>query len=345
MGQPLTREPVVILEAWGVSGGKHDPEKGVVFGVKVLGLVSRNGRRYSPAASRKAIPLIEAAGVYVNHPLERPLSSSQPVPRLIQDRFARLKNIQPDSKGELFGDLHYRKKHWFTEQFREAVDDDPVGIGLSLNAHGYGARQSDGMILVEEITKVNSVDLVDGPATTMGLWEQTDMADPLAPSLDTGMGSGGDWRAQLGELIKSIAMDASLDKAACKKKIMQALKLLDDSAEAGPANDTEMMEQLRAVPLPVARKAGERLDGLLLRERVEQRKEAAKKAGLPEIALTEQFISDLAAAPDTKVAAMIADRHKLLQAVQKPISLPDDFKVPGAVTGNTVTDLSKKYFG
>src|SRR5581483_9249417 len=58
-----------------------DREAGVVRGVKILGLESRNGRTYLPAALAGSIRLYEGAKVNVNHPKGHPQA-----PRDYQDR-------------------------------------------------------------------------------------------------------------------------------------------------------------------------------------------------------------------------------------------------------------------
>ena len=58
-----------------------DAAAGVVRGVKILGLTSRNGRSYKPEALAAAIPLYEGAKVNVNHPRGAPTA-----PRDYQDR-------------------------------------------------------------------------------------------------------------------------------------------------------------------------------------------------------------------------------------------------------------------
>jgi hypothetical protein len=49
-----------------------DREAGVIRGVKVLGLESRNGRTYLPEALAQAAQLYEDAKVNVNHPKGNP---------------------------------------------------------------------------------------------------------------------------------------------------------------------------------------------------------------------------------------------------------------------------------
>ena len=58
-----------------------DREAGVLRGVKILGLQSRNGRSYLPEALSAASKLYEGAKVNVNHPKGNPLAPRSPASR------------------------------------------------------------------------------------------------------------------------------------------------------------------------------------------------------------------------------------------------------------------------
>ena len=64
-----------------------DRTVGVIRGIKVLGLHSRNGREYSPQALARAVSLYEGAKVNVNHPKGHPLA-----PRDYQERIGVVRN-------------------------------------------------------------------------------------------------------------------------------------------------------------------------------------------------------------------------------------------------------------
>ena len=60
-----------LFDSRGVRMGV-DRQAGVIRGVKILGLESRNGRSYLPEALSQAAPLYEGAKVNVNHPKSGP---------------------------------------------------------------------------------------------------------------------------------------------------------------------------------------------------------------------------------------------------------------------------------
>lgn len=145
-----------------------DREKGIVRGVKILGESSANGRDYPAATRRAAQPILEGAKVNINHP------SKPGDPRAFEDRFAIIRDVKDTAQGT-FGDLHFNPKHQVAEQFIWWAVNEPSAIGLSINAAGKVKRRG-GRDIVEEITRVDSVDLVSDPATTNGLFEQKNMS-------------------------------------------------------------------------------------------------------------------------------------------------------------------------
>lgn len=145
-----------------------DTDAGVIYGVKVLGPKSRNGRIYEDAAIRRAVPMYEGVTVNLNH--QRIESGSRSVPdRQIQDRWGVLRNARY-ADGSVFADLHYLKNHPMTPQLIEAAERFPDTFGLSHDAAG-DEQVVDGERRVIELFEIRSVDVVAEPATNNGLFE------------------------------------------------------------------------------------------------------------------------------------------------------------------------------
>ena len=140
-------------------------EAGLIRGVKLLGLSSKNNRRYSEQALAKALDskIYEGATVYVDHPPRGNQSRSY------RDRFARIEAVRQNKDG-LFGDLRFNPRHPLAEQIVWDATHKTEGVGLSHNIVA-GCRSDKSGEIIEEITKVHSVDLVDNPATTRTLFE------------------------------------------------------------------------------------------------------------------------------------------------------------------------------
>lgn len=143
-----------------------DRQIGILRGVKLIGLQSRNGRRYRESALHSAATLYEGAKVNVNHPKAGPLA-----PRDYQDRLGVIRDVELRAGQGLFGDLHFNPKHALAEQLLWDAEHNPGNVGFSHNVLARLTRESE-QAIVEEITKVQSVDLVADPATTQGLFEQ-----------------------------------------------------------------------------------------------------------------------------------------------------------------------------
>jgi hypothetical protein len=144
-----------------------DRQAGVIRGVKILGLHSRNGRSYLPEALAGAAGLYEEAKVNVNHPKGNPGG-----PRDYQDRIGVIRNVAVRCGEGLFADFHFNPKHALAEQLVWDAEHAPENVGFSHNVQAQTRRQGDRLV-VEAITKVQGVDLVADPATTRGLFESS----------------------------------------------------------------------------------------------------------------------------------------------------------------------------
>jgi hypothetical protein len=160
-----------------------DRTAGVIRGVKLLGLMSRNGRRYREHALVEAVGLYEGAKVNINHPKGHPLS-----PRDYQDRLGVVRGVQFRSGEGLFGDLHFNPKHALSEQLVWDAEHAPQNVGMSHNVLARTSRHGDETV-VEAITKVQSIDLVADPATTSGLYEHSESREARDESQERGNGS------------------------------------------------------------------------------------------------------------------------------------------------------------
>lgn len=150
-------------------GVSLEVESGIIRGVKILGLESKNGRTYLKEAVVRAQSLYEGAKVNVNHPDGDPRQ-----PRDYRDRIGHIANIrvegsEPSTTG-LFADFHFNPKHPVAEQLVWDANNQPQAVGFSHNIEARTVKR-DGQVIIEEIRRVQSVDLVADPATTKGLFE------------------------------------------------------------------------------------------------------------------------------------------------------------------------------
>jgi hypothetical protein len=141
-------------------------KNGVIEGVKICGTKSRNGRHYPQAVLDAAINLYEEAPVYVFHGRKGKRERNP------GEHFGALRNVHAQADGKigtgLYGDLHVKQSHPMA-QF--VLESDGRQFGLSHNAD---VDMNDDETEVLKILAINSVDLVDDPATTVNLFEEVD---------------------------------------------------------------------------------------------------------------------------------------------------------------------------
>ena len=203
----IIRESVMSTSALRV-----DRKAGIIHGVKVLGLVSENGRRYTPAAVKAAAKLYEGVRVNVDHPEK---DASQP--RSAYDRLGKLINIRYVEGEGLYGDLEILMTHPMAKRICEAAERMPDAFGMSHNAQGEGEENKDGTFVVSKIVEVRHVDLVADPATTKSLSESTSMKK-MKESNEKAMQIAKEW-----ERLQKIAADNAYK--AKDNKIHQAWSL------------------------------------------------------------------------------------------------------------------------
>jgi len=142
--------------------GAVDRNKCIVYGVKVLGFNSMNGRIYDPQAIRDAVPLYENAPVNKDHKTEAPLFS---------DRLGWLQNVRFTPEG-LYADFRYNPHADGIESFLWFAENNGLGdVGFSHLVSGKSIPDQDGTERVVRIDRVRSVDLVANPATTTTIFE------------------------------------------------------------------------------------------------------------------------------------------------------------------------------
>lgn len=162
---------------------KLDEANGIIFRVKVLGRFSRNnhglleaenGTEYSLGCMKRALDDYEGKKVKCDHPEDRAQPAKE---RPVAVTLGVLRNcvIESDESGEpaIWADLHCLTSH---PMYPRVIEDVKKGLGvygLSHNAAAARERFDRGSkrLVIEELSTVRSVDLVDKPATNRTLWE------------------------------------------------------------------------------------------------------------------------------------------------------------------------------
>ena len=196
----LVLEATLGVEQLAAGQSRVDREHGVIRGVKVVGLRSRNRARvlgflpgqwgdaadkpyeYSLEALRQAVSLYENASVYSDHPqfgYDDQGRRVMPPPdvRSNRDLVGWLENCHvvetgnPDVDG-IYGDFHLVKTHELAAGIFEIADRNASKLGLSHEALWNDPKVVDGRIVLNRIDEVFAVALVSvRPGTTNGLFE------------------------------------------------------------------------------------------------------------------------------------------------------------------------------
>jgi hypothetical protein len=282
-----------LLQEFVDSGGARlrvDRGAGIIRGVKLLGLESRNRRRYREEALAAAVGLYEGAKVNINHPKGHPLS-----PRDYQDRLGVIRSVEFRTGEGLFGDLHFNPKHNLSEQLVWDAENASKNVGLSHNVLARVARTGDDTV-VEAITKVQSIDLVADPATTSGLFEQ--MEGQLPSAGDSSRSEGMRWDALTIEQLELNRPD-----------LAQELRRVHESELAQLRNELDEMATREA-----AAERRQRISELLFKHGLPlPNGEASSRRFL----LSEQFLQSLmSAADDRALEQLVRERAELIRAAR-----------------------------
>lgn len=154
-----------------ITADRVDREAGIIYGVRMAGLSSKNKRDYIPEAYKQAIK----AGHYEGKPcnIDHVKEGEQ---TKVASRFGVWHDAEYREKPEpgVYGNLHYIKSHSLANNVCEAAERKELNsaFGMSHDAYAGNCRPGvNGRVIVESIESVKSIDLVADPATTKGLFE------------------------------------------------------------------------------------------------------------------------------------------------------------------------------
>jgi hypothetical protein len=144
------------------AGATIDRDNGIIKNMILLASESLNGRRYTDNCMNAAIPLFEGAQAYMDH--------GEDVNRSFRDLVGGYSNVRFE-EGKVKGDLLLICEDAVKEKIFNIAEKFPNLAGNSIDASGkyYREGQTD---VVEELTVVNSIDIVTKPATTKGFFEE-----------------------------------------------------------------------------------------------------------------------------------------------------------------------------
>ena len=134
----------------------------VIRNCLIVGRTSRHGYEYLDEALRSAVGLYEGCRCYTGHE-SRGRSGS------FGERIGVFRDARVTELG-IAADLHYNPNHPLAGQLVYDAKNNPEVLGFSQHAETIRGHRN-GKEVVESIVKVHSVDLVNAPATTSGIFE------------------------------------------------------------------------------------------------------------------------------------------------------------------------------
>jgi hypothetical protein len=153
----------------------HGEKNNVIENVKLLGWESKNGRVYEKVNAPKWLPLYENAPVNLNH------TAGGAPHRVVQERFGWVEGCSVKDDGIYADRLVFNPHSSYAEEFRWWATHNPAKLGMSHDAEGEGETK-EGVLHVENVVKVHSVDLVADGATVKGLFEHKEPKMPETPA-------------------------------------------------------------------------------------------------------------------------------------------------------------------
>ena len=346
----MAKRLISVIEDARSNNLRVDRKNGIIRGVKILGLVSENGRRYTPNAVKDAIGMYEGIRVNIDHP-EKPDDI-----RSAEARFGKLINVHFVEGEGLYGDLEFLRSHPMAERICEAAERMPDAFGLSHNAQGEGDENKDGIFVVSKIVEVRHVDVVADPATTKSLSEARKMEYKMreeeaeikktmeADNAEFGakaaeiLNGEGDTASKVQELVKLVhdlygdtEMDYEDESEAedPSEEVEKEKKMEEEATERMLGNESEAMDEKEKKTAEEAEEA-EETDGMYMTKAKEEEEKKKKPmeskrsfirraAKACSVELSESAIKDLSLLPRDAAVRQIR-RIALAQKASRPRS-------------------------
>lgn len=169
--KPASSEADIVercdYETSGVEFTEADESAGLLRGVKLLGLRSRNRRSYDTDGVRESAPkVLVGARIFIDHPAD------PSTVRSYRDSFGVVESVEYRAGKGWFGDIRFNPKHQVATQFAWDVRNNHRNMGFSINGRAQqGGRDKNGDTVVESLLEIRSVDVVTRPGTTNGIFE------------------------------------------------------------------------------------------------------------------------------------------------------------------------------
>lgn len=248
--KPVKQRTTYLREAVGFDAGQPDGATYTVPVTLIRAGWSANNRHYSRDVLAKAAPVFEGVKAYADHPGKED-EKNRPE-RSVKDIVGYYTDVKVADDGALRANLHIvgEAQKWLYPLVHETVAHNPNLIGLSINALGkttMGERDGRKGVIVEDIVKGNSTDIVTTPAAGGTFERLTASADEFTADLlaaldyDEWRESRPDFIQRLREELKTLRQDEALKAAIAKQDE------LTEQVKAEQERNKELEEAKRAI--------------------------------------------------------------------------------------------------
>lgn len=212
--------------------GEYDEANMIIRGHKILGIESKNNRRYPIDVQKESTGVFEGAKAYLNHPKTRDASEA----RDVRDLIGQHRNIRVEASGT-HSDLHLLDNPTVRDYVLPFVKTAPHLVGASVVVKALMKQNDDGIPEATKILACRSVDLVAEPATTNGLYES----------------QGGNKNPQEGDNMemKDLTLDVLKDKRPDLLKLIEEASLKTKNGEVETLRDVVKEQGEKLIALEV----------------------------------------------------------------------------------------------
>lgn len=202
-----------------------DREKGVIYGARLLGEKSANGRHYGHDVRAKHRHIYERAPVFLEHENEKG--------HLVVDHVGWSDSIDVRADAT-FGNVNLLLTHPQTPVLLERAERNPESFGLSHEVHGDGKTNADGTFVVERMEGPARLAFVTNPATNKSLFESRTLPVMTLQKLFERALGGTTERKLRGRLLAFMEDDsAPVDMAMAVDPAPEASDSAEDQLKAG----------------------------------------------------------------------------------------------------------------
>ena len=287
---------------------------------------SANGRHYGQDVLKKAATVFEGVKAYADHPGKED-EKNRPE-RSVKDIVGYYTDVNVTSDGALKANLHVvgEAQKWLWPLIQETVTAKQDLIGLSINALGktsMGERDGQRGVIVEDIVKGNSTDIVTTPAAG-GAFERLQASDDgftadllAAMDYDEWRGARPDFIQRLREEVKTQRQD----------EVVKGLQAQIEAATAATQDRDARITTLEEAKRALESQLSDMRTEMVRRDRATYADKLLAESKLPsawQASMRAQLLSE--ADSGNWQSAIIGEREKYIAAVGnqpvKPVVKP-----------------------